>query len=73
MATRGKVMVSLIWDELVRRAVRRSMPQPQPAVGGSPYSRARQYSSSGSMASGSVLLAWLARAARWASGSFSSV
>ena len=49
----GKVMVSLILSVLVRRAVSLSSPQPQPAVGGKPYSRAVQNPSSGIIDSGS--------------------
>jgi hypothetical protein len=47
----------LMFAESVRNMAMRSMPMPQPPVGGSPHSRARQKSSSRTCASSSPL-AW---------------
>ena len=51
----GVWQVTLMFAESVRNMAMRSMPMPQPPVGGSPHSRARQKSSSRTCASSSPL------------------
>ena len=61
--------------ESVRTATRRSIPSPQPAAGGIPYSSASTKSSSICWASSSPLArfsSWASNLARWSCGSFSS-
>mmetsp|Transcript_11380 Transcript_11380/g.28781 ORF Transcript_11380/g.28781 Transcript_11380/m.28781 type:complete len:357 (-) Transcript_11380:1071-2141(-) len=72
----GKRSTSLMLFLLLRNMVTRSMPMPQPPVGGRPYSRASQKDSSCSCASSSPLslsFIWLTKRARWSCGSFNSV
>mmetsp|Transcript_12986 Transcript_12986/g.39307 ORF Transcript_12986/g.39307 Transcript_12986/m.39307 type:complete len:243 (+) Transcript_12986:683-1411(+) len=72
----GNSSTSLMLAVSVRSMVRRSMPMPQPAVGGSPYSRAEQKPSSISCASSSpasLSCACSAKRSRCTTGSFSSV
>ena len=68
-------MTSLMEWLSVTSIVRRSMPIPSPAVGGSPYSSASTYAASYSAASRSPLVrssAWRRKRSAWSSGSFSS-
>mmetsp|Transcript_8788 Transcript_8788/g.12285 ORF Transcript_8788/g.12285 Transcript_8788/m.12285 type:complete len:201 (-) Transcript_8788:1145-1747(-) len=72
----GKSSTSLMLFLSERNIVMRSTPQPQPPVGGSPYSSAVQKSSSSTWASSSPAAAWRACSAnrsRCTAGLFSSV
>mmetsp|Transcript_2276 Transcript_2276/g.5251 ORF Transcript_2276/g.5251 Transcript_2276/m.5251 type:complete len:205 (-) Transcript_2276:1228-1842(-) len=72
----GKRITSLMVFLLVRNMARRSIPRPQPAVGGRPTSRASMKPSSMGWASSSpAALSFIcsSKRARWSTGSFNSV
>mmetsp|Transcript_7120 Transcript_7120/g.17867 ORF Transcript_7120/g.17867 Transcript_7120/m.17867 type:complete len:230 (-) Transcript_7120:1572-2261(-) len=72
----GNNRTSLMLFVLERNMVRRSMPRPNPPVGGNPCSRAVTKESSSTMASSSPALPALAcskKSSRWTTGLFNSV
>ena len=71
----GNRMMSRMLAESVSNIIKRSIPIPQPPVGGMPYSRARTKSWSKYMASSSppsLAATWALKRAAWSSASFSS-